>query len=224
MAAPPLPLQVDLSRRPLLLGDAGDVPLLDCRVADPVTVARRVAAAVGDRPVGIRLSDAALAGAAVTAGAALVHLDPDGASAPEVRAASRAGAVVVLGGHAEAARVAGIHLLGRGARAGRVVIEMVVSDDERVDVDLVRTAEAAGLAVGAVLRAGEGTVDEVAGWEIGVLTHLLQVGVRTVRNVSSIRFHRVSAVVGALAEARTAGLSTDAARPGRTQQASGRTR
>nr|MBA3281562.1 hypothetical protein [Acidimicrobiia bacterium] len=51
-----------------------------------------------------------------------------------------------------------------------------------------------------VLVPGAGSADEVAGWEIGMLTRLLPLRVRTVRNVSSKRFRRVQAVVDSLAE------------------------
>lgn len=195
-----------MSGRALLLGDRGDhgdVRLLDCRSANPTpSVGEQVAAAMGDRPVGVRLSDPALAGAAVAAGAALIHLDAAGISAPEVRLGAEAGVVVMLTSPDPDHRwQAALDLLAHGGGAGRVVLEVPVTFDNcGVDAALLERAGGSGLAVGAVLAPGAASADEVAGWEIGMLTRLLPLGVGTIRNVSSKRFRRVQAVVDALAE------------------------
>ena len=210
MAAQHLSLPVDFSGRALLLGDPGDVLLLDGRTADRASVSRQVAAAVGGRPVGIRLADPSLVGEAVAAGAALVLVTVAAVSTHEVRTAARAGVAVVLAGDPEPGRLAGIDLLANGGRPGRVVVEVpVMADAGPIDVDLVHRVEGTGLVVGAVLLSDSEPVDEAAGWEIAMVTRLLQLGVRTIRNVPAARFQRVSAVVDALAEARVASGDQD---------------
>lgn len=191
---------VDLSGRTLLLGLPGDVGLLDCRGVTAGAVAELVAETFGDVPVGVRVSDPAVIPAGVAAGASLVHVASSAGSSDEVRAAARRGAVIVLAGDHEQTRSMALDLIDRGARPGQVVVELSVTFQVGVvDAEAIRGDQAAGLAVGAVLLPGPGPVDEVTGWEVGMLAHLLALGVRTVRNVPMARLRRVQAVVDAVA-------------------------
>lgn len=203
MPARPQPVPVDLTGRTLLLGDAGDVVLLDLRGARPADAATRVGEAAGRRPVGVRVSDPALVPVAVDAGAQLVHVAASLGATAEVRAAALDGVAVVLAGDHAPASALGLDLLADGARRGRVVVEVPLTLEVGVvDAEAVRRADSAGLALGAVLLPGPGPVDEVVGWEIGMLAHVMDLGARTVRNVPVTRFHRVLAVVEAVAAAR----------------------
>lgn len=215
MAAPHSPPQIDLSGPALLLGVPGHVCLLDCRGFTPDQAAERVTLAIGHGPVGVRVTDSGVVPAALGAGASLVHVASTAATDRQVGLAARSGAVVVLSGDADACQGAALGLLEAGGQPGRVVVELAFTyDGGALDVDQVRFAGTGGLVVGAVLRPGTGPVEEVMGWEIAMLTQLLGLGVRTIRNVSAYRFQRVLAVVDALAEAAAcAGTDTgDAAR------------
>lgn len=197
----PLP-PVDLSGPPLLLGAGGDVRLLDVRQDDLDALIGQLASVTPDRPVGVRLCHRRLVEPAIAAGASLLHLDPAAGWAQEVRTAADAGAVVVFSGEHEQTFRAARDLLGRGGRPGRVVMEVPVSEAScPVDAALAHRVEGAGVVLGVRF---EDPVDcpESDGWQIGMLTHLLHLGVRTVRQVPPARFRRVRGVVGALREAR----------------------
>lgn len=201
----PLP-PVDLSGPPLLLGAGGDVRLLDARQDDLDALVVQLASVTADRPVGVRLCHPRLAEPALAAGAALLHLEPVAGWAQAVRAASDAGAVVVFGGDQELSFRAALDLLGHGGRPGRVVLEVPVSEAScPIDAALTHRAGGAGVVLGARFDAPAES-DEAGGWQIGMVTHLLRLGVRTFRGVPAPRFRRVAEVVAELQRAHTPAL------------------
>ncbi|HEX2575896.1 MAG TPA: hypothetical protein VHK88_06065 [Aquihabitans sp.] len=206
MAEQHLPTPVDLSGPTLLLGVPGDVHLLDLRGVETDLAGRWVAESPAGVPVGVRVLDPTAVAAAMEVGATLVHVDVALAGAAEVLEAARSGAVVVVGGELEVAQRAARTLLDGGARPEHVVVELEASPATVATLPAgVRAAEAAGLGVGAVVAPGGGPAAEVLGWELGVLTRLLALRVRTVRGVPLHRFRRVRAVVEAVAAAAPLG-------------------
>lgn len=194
---------VDLSGRALLLGLPGDVDLHDYRGVTAGVVAERIAASRGHVPVGVQVSDPAVIPTAVAAGAALVHLPSGAGWATEVRSAAAGGVVVVLTGDHWVTVGVALDLVRHAARPENVVVELAVTSSAgTVDVKSIGRYQAAGLSVGVELLAEPGPAVEATGWEVGMLTHLLDLGVRTVRNVRQVRLRRVQAVVDAVAQAR----------------------
>lgn len=213
MAAPLSLPPVDLSGPPLLLGPGGDVRLLDGRKDDPAGLVVQLASVTADRPVGVRLCHQRLVESATAAGASLLHLDPAAGWSHEVRTAAEAGLVVVFAGAPELTVRAAVELLEHGGRPGRVVVELPVREaGDGIDDDLIRRTEGAGVAVGASFEDSSDAPEESIGWQIGMVTHLLQLGVRTFRGVPAERFTRVRTVVDELRSARSglAGRSVEA--------------
>jgi len=199
---------VDLAGRALLLGELGDVALIDLTGPDgagelepPTPDAAPPHAA--HQPVGARVASAAAVELVVAAGAALIVVPRALAAAPAVVDASASGVVVVVSGSAEQAGAAALELIGAGGTPGRVVVEVPVAPHTAAlhagDVD--QLAEL-GLLAGVAFPPLPAVTDEAVGWEIGSLTRLLVAGVRTFRGVDPERFARVRAVHEATEAAR----------------------
>lgn len=200
---------IDLGGRALLLGETGDVALVDLTGPDgagelePPTP-DAVAPHPAEQPVGARVASAAAVELVVAAGAGLVVVPRLLASAPAVVAASAAGVVVVVSGSAELAGAAALELLGAGGTSGRVVVEVPVAPHTAAlhATDVTQLAEL-GLLAGVSFPPLPAVTDEAAGWEIGMLTRFLVAGVRTFRGVDPQRFARVRAVHEATEAARS---------------------
>lgn len=191
---------VDLTGRALLLGELGDVALIDLTGPDgagelePQTSAD-VPPHSQSQPVGARVASAAAVELVVAAGAGLIVVPRVLASSPAVVAASAAGIVVVVSGSAEQAGAAALELIGAGGTPGRVVVEVPVAPHTPAlhAVDVAQLADL-GLLAGISFPPLPTVSDEAAGWQIGTLTRLLTAGVRTFRGVDAQRFARVRAV------------------------------
>jgi hypothetical protein len=200
-----LPPPVELGGRALLLGPGGDVGLVEATTASAVgSHVAAVAGTHGARPVGVVVADPAAVPSAVAAGATLVIIEAALAGAPEVVAAATTGVVVIVGGTHGDARRAARSLVGRGASARRVVVQVTVRAGDPVDLGALSGPDGLGVAAvlgraavpGSAPGSAEGSGD--AGWEIGVLTRLLTAGVVAIRGVDSVRFRRVRSVVEAI--------------------------
>lgn len=164
-------------RRPLLIGPAGDLDLVDVTSLGAAEAAQVVAR--GSR-----------------AGA---HVAVVGTSTENASAVSAAGALVIVtaddaGRAVDQARA----LEAAGVRVGSLVAEVPLASIDAV--------AAAGYAVGVDLGqvpAAPGSQestseDALAGWQIGALTVAVRLPVRTVRGISPRRFRRVMAVVDSI--------------------------
>lgn len=205
---------LDLTGRALLLGELGDVALIDLTGPDgagelePPTPADTPPHPDG-KPVGARVASAAAVELVVAAGAALIVVPRVLAPSPAVVAASAAGVVVVVSGSAERAGAAALELLGSGGTAGRVVVEVPVAPHTTAlhAADVAQLGEL-GLLAGVSFPPLPAVTDEALGWEIGTITRLLVAGVRTFRGVDPERFARVRAVHEATEAARAAGAAS----------------
>lgn len=215
-----LPPPVELGGRALLLGPGGDVGLVEAPTVSAVgSQVAAVAGTDGVRPVGVIVADPAAVSPAVAAGASLVIVEAPLAVAPEVIAAATAGVVIIVGGAHGDARRAVRSLVGRGAAARRVMVEVTVRAGDPVDLGALSGPDGLGVAAvlgraaipgpAPVLGSAEGSGD--AGWEIGVLTRLLTAGVVAIRGVDSVRFRRVRSVVEAIDEATNGAATNDGA-------------
>jgi hypothetical protein len=205
---------LDLTGRALLLGELGDVALIDLTGPDgagelePPTPADTPPHPDG-KPVGARVASAAAVELVVAAGAALIVVPRVLAASPAVVAASAAGIVVVVSGSAERAGAAALELLGSGGTAGRVVVEVPVAPHTApLHADDVAQLAELGLLAGVSFPPLPALTDEALGWEIGTITRLLVAGVRTFRGVDPERFSRVRAVHEATEAARAEGAAS----------------
>lgn len=182
-----------------LLGEGGDVELLDGRGVDADLVQGRIDRALAGGPVGVRLDEADLVPVAVAGGACLIHLPAAMGAVPEVREAAGTGVVLVFAGDHDTARLAALDVLADGGHPGRLVMEVPVSLDlVPPSTGQVREADRAGLAMGVHLIGRPEPDEEMLGWEIAMTTHVLAIGVRCVREVPVARFRRVAAVIDSL--------------------------
>lgn len=210
---------LDLAGRALLLGELGDVALIDLTGPDGAGELEppspdEAPPHPASQPVGARVATATAVELVVAAGAGLIVVPLALAGSPAVRAAGASGVVVVVSGSAERAGAAGLELLGAGATPGRVVVEVPVAPHtaplRALDVaQLGQLGLLAGVSFPPLLAA----TDEAAGWEIGTLMSLLVAGVRTFRGADPQRFARVRAVHEATEAARAEAGPTEVGRP-----------
>lgn len=182
-----------------LIGDGGHIELIDGRGVDADLVEGRIGRAIARGPTGVRIDEVDLVPVAVAAGASLIHVPAAMGAVPELLAAVGDGVVLVFAGDHDAVRLAALDVLGVDGHPGRLVMEVPVSFDlGPPTAEQVVEADQAGLAMGIHLIGRPDPDAEMAGWEIGMLTHVLATGVRCVRGVPAARFRRVVAVIEAL--------------------------
>ncbi len=177
-------------------------------------VAEIASRAVTDRAcsVGLIVTDPDAVAPAVAAGVSVLVVEAALATHGEVIRAAAGGAAVVIGGTPDAAGRAAATLVDRGASPDRVLVEVVVPAGTPVELADRSGTRTPALAAALGSDRSDAGWERDAGWEIGVLTRLLSVGVRTVRGADPVRFRRVRTVVeaidGALGEGPPGGRSS----------------
>lgn len=193
--------------RPRLLGDGGDVTLIDGRHRGHAELRRVLAGQSAPTLVGVLVDGTAAVAVAASGGAALIHVPTGIGAAPEVCRAARAGVVVVIGGELRAAHRVAQEVVAAGGDPTRIVVEVSVTPDGPVPTaDDVAMLASSTVGLGAELVSGATTMidsasrDEADGWEVGALICLFRSGARMIRGVDPARFRRVLAVAQALTD------------------------
>ena len=193
----------DLVTRPRLLGDDGDVVVVDGRFEPTDGLRARLAAMPPGRPVGVLLDEDRAVPAALAAGAALIHVPARLGAAPGVCQAAASGALVVIAGELADAHLVALDVVAAGGDPHRLAVEVAIKPGQPLPTPTgVGLMQGSGMMIAAEVVAAEGSPLENLGWEVGALTGLLLTGVRLVRGVSGARFRRVVAVVEAIGGSR----------------------